>query len=134
MIHSSFVNTFGEGDPSILSHCRKEDGKGFLIASHPPFSLSPKPYGNYDRGFPTNLPLDSSSDQFGSFTLSDYIISYWDGCSRFCISQTPHKATSPILSLKDSSSYLNPCNLLQNCNCNTKKGKGDCNTLLRYLI
>ena len=135
MDQAFFIHNNGGGEPSIVSHCRKEDGKGFLIASHPPFSLSPKPYGNYDRGFPTLLPLDYfSSTCCGSFTLSNYISAYWDGGSRFCSSQSPHKAASPILSLKDSSSYLNLCNLLQNCNCNTKKGKGDCNTLLRYLI
>lgn len=100
MDHSFFIHNYGEGETSILSHCREEDGKGFLIASHPPFSLSPKPYGNYDRGFPTLLPLDYfSSTCCGSFTLSNYIISYWDGCSRFCISQSPHKAASPILPL-----------------------------------
>ena len=133
MDQAFFIHNNGEGETSILSHCREKDGTG-INASHPPFSLSTNIYGNYDRGFPTSLPLDSSSDITGSFTLSDYISAYWDGCSRFCISQSPHKAASPILPLKDSSSYLNLCNLLQNCNCNTKKGKSDCNTLLRYLI
>ena len=99
MNQSFFIHNSGEGETSIMSS-RKEDGKGFLIASHPPFSLSTKPYGNSDRGFPTCfLPLCSFSGIQGSFTLSDYISAYWDGCGRYCISQSPHKAASPILPL-----------------------------------
>ena len=111
MNQSFFIHNSGEGETSIMSS-RKEDGKGFLIASHPPFSLSTKPYGNSDRGFPTCfLPLCSFSGIQGSFTLSDYISAYWDGCGRYCISQSPHKAASPILPLGLSDSDCNKkCN------------------------
>ena len=96
MNQAFFIHKHGEGETSIMSS-RKEDGKG-IIASHPPFSLSTKPYGNSDGGFPTCF-LPCSSGLPGSFTLSDYNSTHKDGCGLHCISHFPHKVASTQLFL-----------------------------------
>ena len=94
MDQAFFIHNVGEGETSIMSS-RKEDGKGFL-ASHPPFSLPTKPYGNSDRGFSTRFLLCSS---LGSFTLSDYNSTHRDGCSPHYSSLPPCRNASTHLSL-----------------------------------
>ena len=98
MNQAFFIHNYGEGEASIMSS-RKEDGKG-IIASHPPFSLPTKPYGNSDRGFPASLPQECfSCDKSGSFTLSDYNSTYLDGCSIHVSPQFFHMAASTQLSV-----------------------------------
>jgi len=74
MNQAFFVNNFGGGNE--ICSCRE-------CASHPLFIFpSTKPYGNSDRGFSTSLPQECfSCDQTGSFTLSDYNSTHWNGCS-----------------------------------------------------
>ena len=116
MDQAFFIHNFGEGETSIMSS-RKEDGKGFL-ASHPPFSLPTKPYGNSDRGFPASLPQECfSCDKSGSFTLSDYNSTYLDGCSPPMTSSD----ASTHLSVLSPVNYCNTKRLLQKRYSNIKK-------------
>jgi len=118
MIHSSFVTQFGEGEP--FNSCRR-NGQGFY-ASHPPFSLSPHTlsHGNSDRAFPTlhnSSPMMRYFSSLGGFSLSDYNITHWDGCT-FMFSKPPY-----FFRHFDASAHLSlsPPGLLQNCNSYTKK-------------
>ena len=127
MIHSSFVTQFGEGEP--FNSCRR-NGQGFYV-SHPPFSLSPHTlsHGNSDRAFPTlhnSSPMMRYFSSLGGFSLSDYNITHWDGCT-FMFSKPPY-----FFRHFDASAHLslNPPGLLQFCNSNTKKWY---NRLLHFL-